>query len=918
MTRDKNTVIFITIISLLCAYLVLPIPNKPLGDSLLKNIKINPGIDLAGGAEVIYRVYDQDDPAIELSRDDTQKVAEIIRKRIDRIGLKEPVINVQGNNKIQIQIAGIDKEEWKEYKNIIESTGVLEWKEVIDPVTHESEYKAVQTDPNVTPQGMQRVENPYYSENGEGDDKYKYVLLDKSPIVTGKEVKNAYVSFGGIGKGYAVEFILGGPAVKKFAEATKRLAGKGKIAILLDGRIQSKPSVSGEIPGGSGEIVGSFTQKQAEETSIFLTTGSLPALIGRFDPATKKYIPKQPEMETVVGPTLGQDAIKKGMIACISAFILISVFIIAFYKTFGVIAVVGLVLNVIFLLTILELLGATLTLPGIAGIALTVGMAVDANILILERMREEKAKNKTIVQAYEHGHSKAMTAILDSNITTILTSMILYFFGSGTVKGFATTLFIGIITTLFSVLYCCKAFTKLYVYSKMDMELKFMRFFVNPNFNFIKYMKRGLAVSIVFVIASLFLVKLKGEESLGFDFTGGSVVTFQLVNSSDITTVREKITSIPGQNNIPKYSDAQVQIVADADESLRDVALLSKTTSRRFQIRTSNNIDELKNDLIKVFGLVTPYEELPATSVPDNYKIIRDRQAGFWIRLNFNKANFDFNKAEQLIMNQSRNLLTMDNNFVPPEPYIQIINESGGENYQSIAVMITKEDTERDNGDILHNFKQVLTNLSNEQQINLVPYPFLLEDTIGPVVAEEMRNSTIWALLISWIVIIIYVWIRFFSIKFGFAAVIALIHDALLSLAFVIFLGIVVPKAAGISFSITLPTVAALMTIIGYSVNDTIVIFDRIRENLRLFRKHSFADIVNMSVNQTLSRTITTSFATWLSVLCLLVFTIRSSGGIWELSLPLVFGLIVGAYSTIFVANPLIILFNKGNKPNVN
>lgn len=912
MQKDRNKLILLVVICALCLYILVPIPGKPLEEWIQKRFKINPGIDLAGGAEVIYKVYDPENPNKPISRDETQKVVEILRRRIDRTGLKEPVINVQGDERVQIQIAGIDKEEWSEYKNIVEATGVMEWKEVVDVKTNQRLYEQIQNDAAAVPEGFQRIDNPYYRAGGEAEDSYKYILLVKEPIVTGKDVQNAYSSYSGLGRGWAVEFVLGGLSVKKFAEATKRLAGKGKIAIILDGKIISKPHVNQEISGGSGEITGSFTQKEAQEMAIFLTTGSLPLMIGRYDPATKTHIPKKPEMETIVGPTLGQDSIQKGIIAIISSFILIALFMIAYYKVFGIIAVATLALNVLFLMTILAVLGATLTLPGIAGIALTVGMAVDANILIFERIREEKEKNKTITQAAEHGHNKAFTAIFDSNITTLFVSIILYLFGTGTIRGFATTLFIGVITTLISAVYCGKILIRNYVFNKPDFNLNFMKFLSNPSFDFVKYLKYGATLSGCFILGSLVLLGTRLNKSLGFDFTGGSVVTIQLKESAEIDELRNKLMELKGADGLPKYSDVQIQIVADAQEGLSDVTSLARTSSKRFQIRTGGELDALKQDMLQLFGSrMTP---LPLEDTPPETKYVLDKEAGRAVVMRMEPAGFDFVKFEQLMLGQARNLLSMNQNIDPAEPYLKLVKGQESQDFVTVKALLIKEDVESGK---LNDFKKLIHQLNAEGRIRLVQSPFLMENNIGPVVAKEMRNSTIWALLISWIVIIIYLWIRFFSAKSGIAAVIALIHDALLSVAFVVFLGAVVPKSFGLNFDITLSTVAAILTIIGYSVNDTIVIFDRIRENLRLLPKSTFADIINMSMNQTLARTITTSLATWLAVMCMFIFTMRESGGIWTLSLPLVFGLIVGSYSTIFIASPLVYYLNKGRRPAI-
>lgn len=1030
MTNELRWTIFvIVILNLVCAYIFLPIPDKPLGDRLPR---LTLGIDLAGGAEIQYRCRDLSAPDTPVSRAVAQETADRIRARIDRGGLKEPKINVRGDDVIQIQVAGIDKTMWERYKNLVSTMGRLEIKEVAARDVHETAKN------NNWVVGSQYEVLPNPDKEGPYGEFEKMVVL-REPIIEGKHIQEAIEHPDPENPGnYKIDFaIKSGEGQRRFEAATRRLSRgveKGALAIILDGVVKSAPRVQSTIRD-RGQITGSFTREAARDLAIVLSTGSLPVAIGRINPATGAFETGKPESEALVGPSLGQDAIRRGILAVVLSFVLVSLFMIVYYRASGVVAVLALVMNLLFLMAVMAFLGATLTLPGIAGIALTIGMAVDATILINERIREEMAKGKTAFQAFEHGHERALSAIVDGNVTTLLAAAVLYFMGTGPIRGFAVTLSVGILTTLFSVLFCAKNILKGLLYTGTIQQFRMLRLFDNPNFDFIGKARIAMLGSLLAVVGSFVVfyasgllhtgvaghepfedvdaasvkekildkdaggglmvvfqkdvfrpretleqvksivaefvsrnaegkpylsvrhaaplddgsprllvsltpedlpkrdaIKQKFEDNriklglssrgftlltiphnappLGFDFRGGTVISFQLDREEDIAVVREKIFGIKGENDLPKYSDGEVQIINTEATKLSEVAKLNVTRSRQFQLRTGHqDPKEIQRDLEQAFaGMMgrDPFEMIN-TLDPGDPRTIYDRETGGGLMV-YLKPSADAGAALEKIKDAAAEFVSRSEDG---KPYLDVrrLDPVGG--LPRVKVLLTKDDLIAKDAR-----ERIVSRLAGmETDLGLSSSPFLNISNIGPAVAEELKNSTIWALIWSWVLMIIYIWIRFYSVKFGAAAVAALIHDAIISLGAVVLLGMVVPRALGLSFDLTLSTVASLLTIVGYSVNDTIVLFDRVRENIFLMKRSSLAEIINASVNQTLSRTIWTSFTTWMSAVCLYVVTMTASGGVSGLALPLIIGVIAGTYSTIYVASALVLMWYKGQRP---
>ncbi len=901
--------IAILLLTAAAALAVAPMENKP----FFKDFKIQPGIDLAGGAELRYRfVYGEDQKGRE--KELTAEAVDIIRLRVQGKQLKEPRINPVGDEGVAVQLAGVDRQELEAYKKLIGVGGKLELFETAPREVQEAfnQSKAV-------PDGWKKIANPKPRQMAEyaawGAEE---ILIRTSPTITGRHIvksEPASQLMPGSARDWFVTFDLNPDGAKLFDEAAARLYNyrpPGMIAIVMDDKLHSAPAVQTPSFGGSGRITGIGGEGEAKDLSIILRSGKLPGKIVL-------------EQETFVGPTLGQDAIARGQLASGITLALVAVFLLVYYRLAGVIAVVSLLLNLLFLLGIMAFANATMTLPGLAGVVLTVGMAVDANILIYERMREEQQRGKTALQAYEAGHERAFSAIVDSNITTLVAAAVLYWFGSGPVQGFAVTLSIGILTTLFSVLFCARTFLKMLI-SAGTTKFTMMKLMSAPQLEYIKIARKVVVVSAVLVAAGLLFVVARGRASFGIDFNGGSFITFRVAQDTPIELIRAKLGDVKGPDGNKRYPDLEIQTIASSEKGKAGAA---GSVSSLFQLRTGvTSLDpnpvkqqeamrQLKVDLQDALKDVLshePFETMDPKQVPNNPRFFTDLEngaAGPGFNLYVKEGKGDaaaFQKkiaAAELVKDVlSRDAKGNANVIVEERPGL------APKGLRKIAVLIPAKDADREG---LHVRLQMA--LKTVLKDDLADDPIIGEGQLGSAVAKELKNSTILAMIVSWILMIVYIAFRFDSWKYGASAVIALVHDSLISVAFVAVAGYLVPKSWGLSFEMGLTTMASILTIIGYAINDKIVVFDRIRENLQLMKKESFSDVINASVNQTMSRTILTGIMVWIASIILYGLTMHTGGGIAEFSFPLIIGILAGTYSTIYIACPIVLWWHKGKRP---
>ena len=605
----------------------------------------------------------------------------------------------------------------------------------------------------------------------------------KAPL-DGSAVADAKGDFAEQGSAAEVSMTMTPTGAKTWARMTADNIGEF-IAIVLDGYVYSAPRVNSEIPNGRSSISGQFTIQEAKDLANVLKSGKLPA-------------PARITQEAVVGPSLGQESINSSMISFVIAFCCVLIYMMLFYNKAGMVASIALVANLFFLFGVLASFGAVLTLPGIAGIVLTMGMAVDANVLIYERVKEELRGGKGLSLAVNEGYKNAMSAIIDSNVTTIITGIVLFVFGNGPVQGFATTLIIGILTSLFTSLFITRViFTGML---SRGQNIRFSNkwsenFLQNVHVNFLGIRKWAYGVSLLLIVIAAVSLMTRGLN-YGVEFSGGRtfVIRFdQVISDNDV-----------------RYALDQTFMSDDVEG---DAAY--------------------KSFEVKQFGSEAQMQKRITTQ----YKYDDDSQ--------------DANTTVERLM------------------------------YEALAPLFATPLT-------FEEFHSTATN----------PYGIISADMVGPSVASDITRNSFIAVFIGLFAIGIYIIIRFRRWQWGAGSVIALAHDAFLTIGvFSLFYGIL-----PFSMEVNQSFIAAILTIIGYSINDKVVVFDRIREYMGLYPKRSMFDNINNAINHTLSRTINTSATTFVVLLAIFLF-----GGevIRGFVFALMFGIVIGTLSSIFLATPV-------------
>ena len=600
----------------------------------------------------------------------------------------------------------------------------------------------------------------------------------KAPL-DGSVISDARATYAQTGADAEVSMSMNSNGITEWAQLTADNIGKC-IAIVLDGYVYSAPVVRNKIEGGNSSITGNFTIQEAQDLANVLKSGKVPA-------------PARIIQDTVVGPSLGQESINSGLMSFVIAFILVLLYMGLFYKTAGWMAAVALVTNVFLLMGVLVSFGAVLTLPGIAGIVLTMGMAVDSNVIIFERIKEELRAGKGISAAIKDGFSNAYSAIIDGNFTTIITGVVLYVFGNGPVQGFATTLIIGIITSLFCSIFVTRMLIEKIVAKKGSVAFSRSwseNWLTNFKFDFIGKRKMSYIVSGVIVLVSVVSLFVQGLN-LGVEFTGGR--TFVVRFDQDVTAE---------------------QVRAQLNEAFADA---EDAANASFEVKQYGDKNQMR--------IVTQYKHDDTSEETTE-------------------------EVEALIYNALKPLYSYD---------------------------IT-----------LDGFK------NTQDDVNGI----ISADKIGPAIAKDMATGASWAILFSLIAIGLYITVRFKKWQWATGATAALVHDAF------IVIGMFSICYAFMPFNLEIDQafIAAILTIIGYSINDTVVIFDRIREYNVLYPKRNIRENINNALCSTLARTLNTSGTTLVTLLAIFIFggaTIRG------FVFALLVGVIVGTYSSLFIATPL-------------
>ncbi|MFQ5655389.1 MAG: protein translocase subunit SecD, partial [Planctomycetota bacterium] len=550
------------------------------------------GIDLQGGTELLYRIDLDLVPAA--SQDSaSEDFKRIISNRLDRFGLKELSIAPVGRDRLLIQLPGADRAELERMKRQVEDAGELSFHLVSDDEYQtpeviagiEEEMKAYEEDlrrynidqrkPAAEREGLSlpqplvrlavvgRVERDP-TDTGPPPTPPKHVVENGPSLkVSGDELTNASPTIDRFGTP-AVGFEFSGKGAAIFSDLTGNNVGKS-LAIVLDGVAQSVATIQSRI-NGPGQLTGSFTDTQVRDIVTILKAGSLPV---------------KPELvhEQTIGAVLGRDSVERGTQAMLIAFVLVVLFMFAYYLVPGIVANIALFLNLLLLLACMVAFRNTLTFPGMAGLLLTVGMAVDANILIFERIREEKARGRALRKAVEVGYQRAFWTIFDANLTTLITAYILFQFGTGAIKGFAVVLSIGIIASFFTALYVSRLVISLLLKSGLVKELRMLRLFEKPNIDFLQHRKVFTSTSVGLIILGLGFLVVRGQESLGIDFTGGARIIAKLQTPATEVQIRDLIRGISGPDGKAMFADVQIQSIEEEVEG-------GARKARAFSIRT--------------------------------------------------------------------------------------------------------------------------------------------------------------------------------------------------------------------------------------------------------------------------------------------------------------------------------------------
>ncbi|MFO7900145.1 MAG: protein translocase subunit SecD [Planctomycetota bacterium] len=896
------------------------------------------GLDLRGGVEMVYRI---DIPeGMEQEALEAQDMAAVVRRRIDQAGLKRPRVQHMGEGRILIQIPGSGATDIGRMRDIIKRTGRLEFRIVVDkkkrPKLYEEARKKDQK--GEPPREGYHWYNLTRENPKTGEIEKEKVLVSDRIGLTGEGIDRVNIGRDPQSGDYQVN--LSFTDSDAFYNLTVENVGE-QLGILLDdvrdrernlvkkGRLHSAPVINEPIPGNA-QISGRFTRKDAEDLKYVLQSGSL------------KW-PLVLESERRVGPYQGLQAVEDGQRAIIIGFLAVIVFILLYYHKAGVIANVALLLNLLILLAVLKTKAITLTLPGIAGILLTIGMSIDANVLIFERIREEikKMTDKPLLKCLRDGHSKALVTIVDANLTTLITALILHLFGTGPVKGFAITLSIGIVVSMFTAIVVTRLLFEALIQAGLVKTLGMAEFFKRPNIPFISMRKASVTVSAVLVVAGLVYFFAGPGRRLGIEFMSGTRAQVNLKSPVSADVVRDKVRRAgyedievqevwerreePGLSFAirigfaPSASVARVEAAgADGREivletnSPMEPEMAKKRLARRgvtdvdieeqsaeggraaYALRTTNpasaaRLDEaaksVYGDERVVDDLRVAFREEDGTSllVDPPVQVVERPDPGaedgtVTVRVSLAKP------TTPELLRRTLAAAEADVTVVPPGP-----DELTDGKTRSFTVHVEEGRAAE--------IERVLRQARFEDGTRMAKEAFASVEKIYPSVARRLGFQAGVALFLAFLAIVAYVWFRF-EFRFGLAAVVALVHDVSITLAAL--------ALTGRELSLTI--IAALLTIIGYSLNDTIVVFDRIRENRSTVRKTPFPDIVNLSINQTLSRTVLTSLTTLLAVVALFVF---GGTAIEDFAFTLLVGVIVGTYSSMFIASPVLLMMGE-------
>ena len=846
------------------------------------------------GAEAIDLEYDV---AGRSAAVDMDKLVAAVSRRVNPGGQKEVTVRRYGIDQLEVIVPEVDQSEVDLIKRVVSSAGVLEFRITANPEDprHKQVIELASRSPGTTvTEGGRQIGRWVQLDTAKinpAEDRdlitrtmpdgrvEVLVVLDRFDVTGGylSRASSSYdsnlqpcVNFSFNSSGAALFGTLTG---QNLPDPANRLTSR--LGILLDDTLLSAPTLRSTI-SGDGQITGSFKQSDVDFLVGVLNAGSLPAALV-----------SEPISEQKISPQLGADTIRSGARAMLLATIVVLAFMLAYYRFSGFVADLAVLLNILLVVALMISLKAAFTLAGLAGLVLSVGMAVDANVLIYERMREETDRGAAVRMAIRNGFQRAFSTIVDSNLTTLITAVVLFAMGTDQLKGFAVTLILGLVLNLFTAVYCARVAFDLAERNGWLRKLSMARLFGQTNFEFVRWVQPAVIGSLAFILLGMAAAAQRGQGLFDIDFTGGTSVqvAFKPDQTLDIAEVRKAVAVLP---------DAAVSAVTAADVA----------AGTRYKIDTSvRNDDQVEQTLQEVFpGRLATYSmgfgEITSTAGPDKTA----PEAGALstaVALDFpEKINRPTLRATIQDALQAEGVADAPFELEPDAAEAKGA-ASRTKPYRNWAIS-TSLDVEA--------ARRVVERVAKKLSDTPV---YLSANSIGGKVAGNTKITAIYAMLASLLMIVLYVWVRFQNVAFGLAAVVALIHDVLVAvacLAFSTYVSRFLGWALVDDFKISLDVVAALLTIVGFSINDTIVIFDRLRE-LRGKSPFVTAEMIDKSVNQTLSRTILTSGTAFLATLILYLF---GGQGIHAFAFTMLVGIITGTYSTIYIAAPLVLWLQEG------
>ena len=699
----------------------------------------DPDIEVVTAANGDFTVRRTSAGVIASQRGAIEQSLEIVRRRIDEVGVAEPTIQGLGADRILVQLPGV--QDPKRIKTLLGSTAKLTFHRVSSEPDGDARQRA--------PGGYVRMPDATGRETH---------VIERQAMLQGDRLTQAAAGFDHMTNEPVVTFRLDAIGAKRFGEITRDNVGR-PFAIVLDGKVLSAPVIREPIIGGSGQISGNFTAEETTQLAALLRAGALP-------------VPLKVIEERTVGADLGSDAIRMGAMTGVAGFGLVCLFMVVLYGRWGLVANLALGLNVALTFAALTLLGATLTLPGIAGIVLGIGLAVDANVLINERIREETRAGRSAVAALDAGFSRAYATIVDSNLTALIATLLLFWFGSGPVRGFAVTMALGIAISMFTAVSVVKAIMALWVYRRrpkvfaIEPLFRFKLFNDEPNIPFMKARRFGIAMSVALSLAAVVLL-FKPGLNYGVDFKGGSLIEIKTEQPADLARLRGALNGLGlGEVALQEFGDPTTTLVRVEMQPGDEAAQMTA-------------IEAVKTSIVQL------------------------------------------------------------------EP---------GANFARVEI-------------------------------------------IGPKVSGELARAGILAVVFASLAMLAYIWVRF-EWQFAVGAIATLVLDVTKTVGFL--------ALTGLDFSLT--AIAAVLTLIGYSVNDKVVVYDRMRENLRRYKSMPLRELIDLSINQTLARSLYTSVTAFLA---LLPMAIWGGSAVESFAVPMLFGIVIAASSSVFIAAPILLFLGE-------